>query len=158
MADSIPLVPAIVTPDAVRMFLIDRRPEDNFLLDATEFSPAQVAGALQLCVDKYNSTTPLLNEGFNVDTFPYRYEGVIGTAAILLRMMAVNLTRNRLDYSTQEGTAVQDRARAQEYVALAKDLSAEFDARIKALKVQANLQGFYGGVRSQFSYGAGFGL
>ena len=145
-------VPSVVSPMDVRMFLIDRGAADNELLDAPEFAPDQLASAIRLCVDKYNSTPPLLCEGYDVHSFPYRYELITGTAGILLLMAALNLTRNKLPYTTREGTAVDDKARAADYIRLAQSLSAEFDARIKALKVSANLRGMYGNVGSEFRY------
>lgn len=146
-----PISPPLITHDDVRLFLLDRYADDNFLLDATESDDASIAGALRLIVDKYNSTTPIL-ETVDAVTFPYRYELTMGTAAVLLRMQAINMSRNRLDYQTKEGAAVQDRARIPEYLNMARELMAEFDTRIKSLKVAANLEGAYGIVGSQFGY------
>jgi hypothetical protein len=153
MADLSDLPVPAVTPQDLRMFLIDRNPGDNFLLDAVEFDNAQVASALRLCVDKYQSTPPILCPSYGVDDFPHRYELILGAAAILLKMMAVNLTRNRLNYQTREGTAIDDKAGTREYLDIAREMSAEFDARIKALKIAQNLQEAYGHIGSPFARG-----
>ena len=154
MPDPAALLPSAVTPQDVRMFLIDRNPGDNTLLDAPEFAPDQVASALRLCVDKYNSAPPLIGDSLEAATFPHRYELIVGAASILLNMMALNLTRNRLNYQTREGTAVDDKARAEVYFKMAQEMGAEFDARVKAIKVSRNLANAYGGVGSQFDAGS----
>jgi hypothetical protein len=135
----------------IRMFLIDKAPEDNYLLDDVEYTNEEICSACQFCVDKYNSQPPYVDT-YTVATWPYRYEMLIGTSAMLLRMKAINMTRNRLDYTQQDGTAVQDKNKAPEYLALAKDLMAEFTDLITKIKVSKNMEACYGSVRGPYAY------
>lgn len=140
-----------VTATDIRSFLMDRTTSDNPLLDDLEFSNEDLAQALQLACDKYNSTPPLIDCPRTPDNFPYRYELIIQTAANLLRSAAINMERNKLDVTSQDGTAVQDKNKGPAYVALAKDLSAEFDQRIKQLKISANMEACWGRVGGGFA-------
>ena len=119
----------LVTPADVRFFLQDRCAAENFLLDSVEYSDEDVSAAMTLAVDKYNSTLPMV-DFYQVENFPYRYEMLIGAAGILLRSKGINYTRNRLDFATKDGTTIQDKAKTQEYLAIANGLVQEFDKRV----------------------------
>lgn len=144
-----PTDPRIVTEADIRLFLIDKTEDDNYLLDNVEFTPEEIAQAHGHAVDKYNSTLPLVH----IATELPRYEAIIGTAAILLRMKAINHARNQLEYSNKSGTAVQDKNKAQIYLSIAQGLMGEFDQRIQALKIHINLELCYGYVGSQYARG-----
>jgi hypothetical protein len=140
--------PTIITDNDIRLFMIDKSADDNYLLDDVEFTEEEINQAHGLAVDKYNSTLPLTDIATEIP----RYEAIIGTTAILLRMRAINMVRNRLDYQNKNGTAVQDKNKAKEYLELAREMSAEFDARIKGLKVHLNIESCYGGVGSDYIF------
>lgn len=133
----------LITPDDVRFFLLDRTADDNFLLDAVEWKDDEIQKAMTLTVDKYNSTTPMV-DCYNTENFPYRYEMLLGTAASLLRIKAINFTRNKLDYTTKDGTTINDKAVAREYIALSKMMMDEFDQRIRQIKVAKNAEDAWG--------------
>ena len=143
-----PADPSIITANDIRLFMIDKTADDNYLLDDTDFTDEEINQAHTLAISKYNSTLPILGE---MNELP-RYEAIIGTTAILLRMKAINMVRNRLDYQNKSGTAVQDKNKGAEYLALAKDMMAEFDSRIKGLKVHLNVEATYGYVGSPYKY------
>lgn len=140
--------PTLITENDIRLFMIDKTSDDNYLLDDVEFTPEEITQAHQLTVDKYNSTLPLLT---HVDEIP-RYEAILGTAAMLLRMKALNMTRNRLDYQNKSGTAVQDKNKGQEYIALSRMLMDEWEPRVKGLKVHLNIEDGYGRVGSSYAW------
>lgn len=140
----------LVTMQDLRMFMVDRSASDNFLLDDLEFEDEQMLSAMRLCVDKFNSITPAI-AFYTVEDFPWRYELLLGTASILLRMGAVNMGRNRLDYSDASGTAVQDKNKSQEYMSMSMAMAQEFDTRCKAIKVSMNAEACYGSVSSGYS-------
>ena len=143
-------IPQSVTLDDIRMFMIDRVPDDNFLLDAVEFSDEQIYRAMYFATDRYNSTPPLLTL-LSIEQMPH-YTLILGTTAILLRMKAMNYARNRLDYSQKDGSAVQDKNKMQEYVALSKYLMAEYDRSVRELKYAANIESAYGSVGSPYRF------
>lgn len=139
---------AYITPDNIRTFLLDRGSSDNFLLDAVEFSSEEIDLAMILTVDRYNTTTPILNEGYTEATFPYKMEFLLGVAGHLMRSKSINYERNSLQYTSASGTAVDDKkAKARSYLEIAEKLLGEFDTRIKSLKMDANVNGAFGFVR-----------
>lgn len=140
--------PSIITENDIRLFMIDKTSDDNYLLNDVEFTPEEIAQAHTLIVAKYNSTLPLMSE---VTEIP-RYEAIIGTTAILMRMKAINFVRNRLDYQNRNGTAVQDKNKAPEYLAIARDMMMEFEQRVRALKTHQNIEACYGHVSSPYRY------
>jgi hypothetical protein len=139
-----------VTLEDIRLFMIDKRPEDNYLLDDLEFTNEEITSAMNLAIDKFNSISPTIVY-YTAQTFPFRYQLIEGTAAILLRMRAINLTRNRLNYQSQGGTAVQDKDRAPEYLALAKLLMEDFERESRDLKKNMNTEACYGTLLSRYS-------
>jgi len=149
-SDAITNPSPLVTMQDVRMFMVDRTAKDNFLLDDLEFDDPQIISAMRLTVDKFNSTTPAI-AFYTAETFPWRYELLLGTASILMRMAAVNMGRNRLDYSDASGTAVQDKNKSQEYMAMASAMAQEFETRSRSIKVSMNAESCYGSVSSGYS-------
>lgn len=142
---------ALVTPNDIRFFLMDRTAEENFLLDSVEFSDEDIQSAMMLTVDKYNSTLPMVDY-YTIQNFPYRYEFMLGTAATLLRAKALNFSRNRLDFTTKDGATINDKAKTQEYMALANAMMQEFDAKIVAIKKSKNAEEAYGHSSGPFQY------
>jgi len=134
---------AYVLPEDVRVFMMDRTPSENFLLDALEFTDDEINTAMVLTVDKYNATPPLV-DFYTSESFPYRYELLLGASSTLLKMKATNSMRNNLNYQTSDGVAIDDKAKRQEYFQLAQANDAEFMQRIKALKVSKNAEACYG--------------
>jgi len=134
---------AYVLPEDVRFFLMDRIADDNFLLEAVEFTDEEVNNAMVLAVDKYNATLPLVNT-YTSDNFPYRYEMLLGASAILLKIKAINMMRNNLNYQTSDGVAINDLEKRQEYFQLAQAMDQEFLDRITKIKVSKNAEECYG--------------
>lgn len=124
---------------------MDRTASENFLLDDIEFTDEEINNAMVLAVDRYNSTLPLVNT-YTSENFPYRYEMMLGSSAILLRAKAVNMMRNNLNYQTSDGVAINDLERRQEYFQLAQAFDQEFLDRITKLKVSKNAEECYGWV------------
>jgi len=143
-------VPPISEND-IRMFLVDKSPSDNFLLDDVEYTNEEISSACQFCVDKYNSQPPYVDK-YTLASWPYRYELLIGASAMLLRMKAINMVRNRLDYTQQDGTAVQDKNKGAEYLAMSKELMAEFTDLITKIKVSKNMEAAYGSISGPYAF------
>ena len=134
---------AYVTAEHIRFFLMDRMANENFLLEDIEFTDEDISNAIVLTVDRYNSTTPLVNTYSSTD-FPYRYEMLLGASAMLLRAKAINMMRNNLDYSTADGVAINDLDKRKEYFSVAQAFDAEFIDRITKIKVSRNAEECYG--------------
>jgi hypothetical protein len=134
---------AYISPEDVRFFLMDRTASENFLLDDLEFTDEEIGNAMVLAVDKYNSTLPLVNT-YTSESFPFRYEMMLGASAILLRSKATNMMRNNLNYNTSDGVAINDLERRKEYLGMAQSFDAEFTDRIQKIKVSKNAEECYG--------------
>ena len=105
---------------------MDRTAAENFLLDSVEYSDEDIHSAMQLTVDKYNSTLPMVDI-YTVEDFPYRYEMMIGASATLMRSKAINYSRNRLDFQTKDGATIQDKAKTTEYLQIANIMMKEWE-------------------------------
>lgn len=138
----------------IQLALLDRDAEDNFLLDEREFGDEQVALAMRMTIDRYNSTTPMDIGAESLETFPWRGEFVTGVTAHLLRMKALNMMRNNLNWNTGGGIAVDEKSSYTAYLSLSKELLKEFDDRIAKIKQTINIQEGYGALVSQY-YGLG---
>ena len=136
-------MPALVTPQDVRFFMMDRTASENFLLDSVEFSDEDINSALTLSVDKYNSTLQMV-DSYTTENFPYRYELMLGASATLLRSKGLNYLRNNLDFSTKDGTTINDKNKAGDYLKLADVMMQEFDNRITQIKKTKNAEQAYG--------------
>jgi hypothetical protein len=141
----------IVTTQDVRFFMMDRTASENFLLDSVEFSDEEIHSGMQLTVDKYNSTLPMVDV-YTVENFPYRYEMMLGTAASLLRSKSINYSRNRLDFSTKDGTTIQDKQKTGEYISIANAMMQEFDQRVTQIKKTKNAEQAFGFISGPYSY------
>ena len=124
---------------------MDRTASENFLLEALEFTDDEINSAMVLAVDKYNATLPLVNT-YTSETFPYRYEMLLGASAILLRSKAINMMRNNLNYSTSDGVAINDLERRKEYLQMAQAFDQEIIGLITKIKVSKNAEDCYGWV------------
>jgi hypothetical protein len=133
-------------PSELRLFMLDRCPEDNFLLDDVEFSDEEYMAAIRWVVDKWNEQPP--NVGvFTPATFPWRYNWMTGAAAMLLKMAARSQARNHLTFSTGT-TTVDDTNKQNPYMALAKELNNEFLVWMDAKKTEINMNLCYGTLTS----------
>ena len=134
----------LITSKKLRFFLMDRYPQENYLLDGLEFTDEDIREAFELAVSKFNTTDPMLQRmQFNVSSFPFLYEGMLGIASILLRAKSINMFRNRLGGT---GQIVDDKQNAEIYIKLADQLGAEFDSRCSKIKANANVNGGWGRV------------
>ena len=134
-----------LSPRMIRTFLLDRCAADNFLLDEVEMDDEMLDLAMLLTVDRYNNTTPILDEGYTPYSFPYVGEMLLGITAHLLRSKGLNLQRNALALTSTSGTAVDDKgAKSRVYLDLSEKYFQQFEDRIKPLKMNVNVQGGFG--------------
>lgn len=135
--------PARISTDDVRMAIMDRSPEDNFLLDAVEVDEDTVAEGIRNAVDVYNETLPLV-DCHTVDTFPYRASAILAAAAYCLRAKAVNHVRNKATTRAEGGTTLDDKGgRAEAYLSMASSMMNEARAQFKRIKEAINADSCY---------------
>jgi hypothetical protein len=133
----------LITSDDVRFFLMDRSASDNFLLDDLEFTDEEINNSMVLAVDKYNATPPMVDM-YTSENFPFRYEMLLGASSILMKIKAINMTRNNLNYQSSDGTAINDLDKRNEYHSISQALDAEYMDRIRRIKVSRNAEQCYG--------------
>lgn len=141
-------IPAAVTEEDIRVFLIDKVPADNFLLDDVEMTTEEIQKAIGWTVDKYNMIPPHIHT-LSAETMPH-YLLVIGTSGMLLRMKAMNYMRNKLDFQQANGSSVQDKNKSADYLSVSKELLSEFVQIATQLKYSANIDACYGRVGSPY--------
>lgn len=140
---------AYVSPDKIRLFMLDRSAADNFLLDDVDMPAELIELSMELTVDSYNTMSPILSEQWTVLDFPYKLEFLLGVTGRLLRSKGMNLLRNSLDYQSASGTAVNDKTKATNYLALGQEFLNEFESRSRTIKQAVNID-------SGFAYAGGF--
>lgn len=131
-----------LTEESIRIFLRDKDPEANLLLDDFEFASKEIFAAMTDIVDKWNETPPFV-QIYSVESFPFRYHMKLGACAILLRMAAHRFRRNQLDY-TIGGGSVQDQNKDKDYTGAADRLMAEFNEWLLRAKVSFNMENGWG--------------
>lgn len=127
---------ATMTDMEVRIFLRDKDPAANILLDDFEFSPEEIRTAMNLAVDKWNDTPPDIYR-MDYDEFPYRSILILGVASNLLAMAAHLYRRNSLAINAG-GTSVNDQAKSQEYDQASLRLREEYLRAIRTKKRELN--------------------
>lgn len=146
-----------ISPEKIRLFMLDRTKDDNFLLDDREMSDETLSLAQEMVVDKYNTQAPFVQIQYTVETFPFKYEFLLGVTAFCLLSKVLNMKRNQLNYSSASGTAIDDKKTSDEYLALAGALQKEFDSRVEKIKAAINEKEGYGFAGSQFAWSNGYG-
>jgi len=127
---------APMTDMEVRVFLRDKNPAANILLDDFEFTPEEIRTAMNITVDRWNDTPPEIYRT-DWDKFPYRSILLLGVASNLLAMAAHRYRRNSLQISAG-GTSVNDQAKAAEYDQASMRLRDEFLTAVRKKKRELN--------------------
>lgn len=142
----------IITEADVRMFMMDK-PELNTLIDGVRWSAEEIDKAMIMVVDMYNSMSPPTGENFTIETFPFAYLLLMGTAGYLLKSASINQASNNLTYSA-EGVQVNDQDKAQVFAELGGAFWKEAQAGLQQAKINANIMGAYGTKYSEYIYRA----
>lgn len=104
----------MLTVSRIRMFLRDSTADQNYLLDAQEFTDEEIEAALEAAVDEWNETPPVIRV-YTRETFPYPHHLLDGVRGYLLQMAADNYHRNHLSYSAA-GISVDDKNKGDIYL------------------------------------------
>lgn len=135
--------PGFISELDIRIWLRDKDPSANLLIDDFEFSPEEIRTAMTLTIDAWNDTPPFLTtHSFDVNTFPFRSALLTGTCANLMFIAANRFRRNSLNYNIPGG-AVADQEKAPAYDAAGQRLWTEFKDWVTRVKRAINMeQGF----------------
>lgn len=128
----------------IRLQLRDLCPEGNYLLDDYEYTDKEIFAAIHSIVDKWNETPPPVSY-YKYTNFPFRYHWGIGTAALLMRGVALRKLRNWLPYSVG-GTSVNTEQTWANYQQLSNQYMDEFNQFMRRKKIEQNIAGAYGKV------------
>jgi hypothetical protein len=125
----------------IRLSIRDTCPEINFLIDAVEYKDEEIAWAMRRPIEYWNEIPPDLGFYTPMD-FPFRYHWLEATVGELLRMAAIWLRRNDLDY-TAAGLTVADTKKWPDYMRMAEQRSGEWKGFVKTKKLEMNIDGGY---------------
>jgi hypothetical protein len=129
------------------MFMMDK-PELNPLLRGARWSPEEIAHAITMVVSYYNETPPQVDT-YTVESFPYRYNLLLGVAGYLLRSASINEANNNLTYNL-DNVALNDKDKAEIFQKLGTQYWQEFQQKIQDIKVSKNVSAAFGNFGSEY--------
>ena len=132
----------------VRSFLRDH-PEVNALLDGEETGDPLLELFLDMAIDDWNSTPPLLGP-IQVTNHPSRSMVILYVCAMCLWSAAIMQARNNLAYS-DGGISVQTSDKSSIYQQLSAQLMQRYEYMKMRLKKSQNAEMAYGGLLSEYS-------
>lgn len=133
----------------ITLFLRDKDPKSNLLLNAQQFTLEEVENALQLSADAYNVMPPVTSLTWN-ELPPFL--AILGAARFLMFSESFIQLRNQASIPVDSGEAMGIDDKHAMYAQLQDRLRAEFDEAARNYKDQKNLESFYGSLSSEFSY------
>lgn len=143
-----------LTMAEVRLFLNDLCPEAHFLLDARQWTDAEVAACIRRPIDRWNGSPPFISN-YTVRNFPYRELWLLGATAYMLQIAAEKWRPDRVAVNLPGGGNLEpDEGKSTEYEQVARMRLEEFTQRLTELKVAENAGRAFGTLRS--SYGASY--
>lgn len=141
----------------VREFMRD---EANFnaLLAGQETSGPMMKFAVELAIDDFNSSPPLIGD-FKIDTHPSHSLLLMGAVIWVLKSAGIIQSRNQLDYASG-GVTVALSNKTPLYQSWINAFMQEYEAKKGNLKKSLNAEQAYGGVHSEYvnvNFGAHIG-
>jgi hypothetical protein len=133
----------------LRLFLNDT-PELNRLIRREESDDTKLDLAIDLALDDYNITAPLL-QTHQLSNFPSLYFLIYGATIQVLRSAGILQSRNELAYSSG-GVSVRIFDKTALYQSWIAQFMAEYERKKQNYKISANINGaLAGGVQSEYS-------
>ena len=130
-----------ITIAEIRLWMRDKEPSDNFLLDSIEYQDSEIVAAIRSPVDYWNEVPPPLQE-LTYSNFPFRFHWIEASTGLLLRMAALWMRRNDLDYSAA-GVSVQDTKKWPDYLKMYEERWGRYEQWVKAKKMEINISQSY---------------
>lgn len=126
----------------IRIWLRDKDPAANLLMDDFEFGTEEIRTASTLAVDYWNETPPPICVYDEVYRFPFRYHLLMATCANLFFIAANLYRRNKLAYQVPGG-GISDQNKDAEYDGAGQRLWEQYKAWVASKKKEINIeQGF----------------
>jgi hypothetical protein len=134
----------MLTIEDVRLFLLDRGPDDNEISIDLTFSDAEIANAMVRAAREYNSIPPLFVESVSPDALPTDTNMFLyATAAQALLSRKAKLMRNDIDYQAGNVQVSPVRKELGYIDSLQKELKDSFILEARQRKLTLNvLNGF----------------
>lgn len=133
----------------LRLFLNDT-PELNRLIRREESDDPKLDLAIDLALDDYNITAPLL-QTHTLSSFPSLYLLIYGATIQVLRSAGILQSRNELAYSSG-GVSVRIFDKTQLYQSWIAQFMAEYERKKQNYKISANINSaLAGGIQSEYS-------
>ena len=136
-----------LTIPEIRMAIKDRVPGDNFLLDDLEWTDNEIMFAIRRPIDYWNDMPPDVSQftagAYSPARFPYRYYWMEGIVGELLRMAALNLTRNRMPVQAG-GIQTDDKIRADAYLKISEEFLQRYREWVVQKKYEINIHNCWG--------------
>lgn len=135
----------MLTIEDVRLFLLDRGPDDNEISIDLTFSDAEIANAMVRAAREYNSIPPLWVETVDPDNLPTDTNMFLyGTAAQLLLSRKAKLMRNDIEYQAGNIQVAPARKELGYIDALQKELKDNFIMEARQRKLTINVMNGFG--------------
>lgn len=141
----------IISIAEVRLILRDECPAQNFLLDDFEFNDSQIMACIRMPVDEFNEKYQPRTT-YSPRNFPWRFHWTRAAAGYALNIAAHGYARDHLPYQAG-GVAVDDKNKMASYLQLSKQLLDEWRVFIRETKLQLNIAGGYGVLKSAYIRG-----
>jgi hypothetical protein len=126
----------------IRTYLRDHK-DGNFLLKDYEWDLAEIVEAMTAAIHTWNKTPPRLTRMYNSANFYDPYALIDGIMAELYSLAAKHYSRDHLPYSAG-GVQLDDKNKAQEYLAVAQELEQSYLTWVKMEKARINRMGWTG--------------
>jgi len=142
-----------ITNDDLRGFLRDVAGQvpgtgvTNILFDLPEFSDDDIGRAIMFTVARFNVVTPLSNDTAGTVN-PWLL--LVGVAEFLMMSESFRQVRNQVSYGDGDVAPIGLDDKQAQYLAMAKELKAEFEEKVKAFKISRNAESCYGNLGSGY--------
>jgi len=121
----------------------------NALIDGEEFKDEHFELFVDMALDDFAITPPLLRRYSRVEDFPSKYLLMLKVASIALESGAILYARNNLNYS-DGGITVATSDKAPVYLALAERFERQFEQKKMRWLASTNAEEAYGGIHSEY--------
>lgn len=123
--------------------------ELNPLILGVRWSAEAIDAAMTNVVDYFNVMNPPSSQKYTVESFPYRYLMLMGSAGYLLKSAAINEAANQLSYAA-DGVQINDKDKAQIFISMGTEYWNEFKEAAHDIKLNQNIAEVYGTKHSEY--------
>lgn len=132
----------------IRSYIRDE-PNLNALLDGVETGDTLLEFCLELSLDDFNTSPPLLGN-FTIQNHPSHTLVLLGAVIWILKSAGVLQSRNQLDYASG-GITIATSNKTPLYQSWINMMMQEYEAKKLNLKKSINAEQAYGGISSEYT-------